>query len=74
MKRAAKSGLRAFASVWLVGEALLIGALAAATFGFAAGPAAGVAGGAGVLAVWCLAIKRSSFIKVLKGDALGGRA
>lgn len=73
MMQAAKSGLRAVAWVWLVGEALLIGALAAATFGSAAGLAAGVAAGAGVLAVWFLAIKRSSFIKLLKGDALGGR-
>jgi len=74
MKQAAKSGLRAIAWVWLVSETLLIGALAAATAGIAAGPAAGVVAAAGVMTLWCLAIKRSSFIKLLKSDALGGRA
>ena len=36
--------------------------------------AAGVAAAAAVMMVWCLAIKRSSFVKLLKSDALGGRA
>ena len=74
MKQAAKSGLRALAWVWLVGETSLIGAFAAATAGIAAGPAAGVAAAAAVMMVWCLAIKRSSFVKLLKSGALGGRA
>jgi hypothetical protein len=74
MKQAAKSGLKAFAWVWLVVEALLIGVLAGVTVGLAAGSAAGVAAGAGVLAVWCLAIKRSSFAKLLTMDVRGGQA
>jgi hypothetical protein len=53
---------------------LLISAFAAATVSVAADPVVGVAAGACVLAVWCLAIKRSSFIKLLKSDALGGQA
>ncbi len=74
MNQAARSGLRAFAWVWLVSETLMIGAFAAATAGAAVGPTAGVTAAAVVLAVWCLASRRSSFMKLLKRDALGGRA